>query len=480
MMNARSMIRTVAVKEIREIIRDGRLRLLGGIVVLLTLAALAFGVQQTELAEHQREHAQERAEQQWQGQGKKNPHVAAHYGTHIFAPTSVATAIDPGVSAYMGRSVKAEAHKRNLASHSAAEDGGALSRMGSFSVATVLLQLVPLLIIALGYGLWSLERERGTLRQVMSTGVDRRHLFWGKAIALAIVLSALLLPAALIVLGTLTLLVGGGADTVIRLATMTLSYGLYFTIFGSLTLWVSAQTTSSRASLVVMIGIWVLFCLVLPRGATEVAVSTSPLPSQSEVTRNIQKSLEKGIDGQSDREEEVEKRISALMAEQGIENAGLMISPAILNGIELQAEAMWEDEMFNHHVDHLEDQITAQEQHISWGGLLSPYIAMRTLSSGLSGTDYAHHRHFTTAVEEWRKSFVTYLNVSFAENAGTEGWNYQADPQVWKNAPAFTYTPPTIHFALQNNLLSLLSLLLWTLITVTIASWSANRIKVSG
>ena len=479
MMNARTMIRTITIKEVREMVRDGRIRLLGGIVMLLTLAALVFGAQQTERAEEEREHAQERAETQWEGQGKKNPHVAAHYGTHIFAPTTAATAIDPGVSTYMGRSVKVEAHKRNLASHSAAEDGGALSRMGAFSVATVLLQLVPLLIIALGYGLWSMERERGTLRQVMSTGVNRQHLFWGKAIALGAVICALLIPAGLIVLATLTFLGGGNADTFLRLGIMTLAYGLYFVCFGGLTLLASARASSSRSSLVVMVGIWGLFCLVLPRVATEVAGRTSPLPSEASVSRDIQKSLAVGLNGDSTREKEVEKRITSLMAEQGIENAGLMIDVSILNGIELQAEALWEDEMFNHHVAQLEDQIASQEQDISWAGLFSPYIAMRTLSAGLSGTDYAHHRHFTNGVEDWRTSFVTYLNTAFAENAGDEGWNYQADPEVWKNAPTFEYTPPTIGFVLQFHWFSLLTLFFWSLITIWVALWAARKVKVT-
>ena len=160
MLASSPLLRAVILKEVREVVRDGRLRVLGGIVLILAIAALAFGVQQTTRAQHAREHARERATDQWQGQGEKNPHVAAHYGTHVFAPTSAATAIDPGVSAFMGRSVKLEAHRRNLASHSAAQDGGGLQRMGAFSVAMVLLQLVPLLIIALGYGLWSRERER--------------------------------------------------------------------------------------------------------------------------------------------------------------------------------------------------------------------------------------------------------------------------------------------------------------------------------
>ena len=175
----------------------------------------------------------ERAETQWEGQGERNPHSAAHYGTHVFAPTSVVTAIDPGVSPYLGRSVEIKAHKRTLASHSEAQDSGGSKRLGSFSVASVFLLLVPLLIIALGYGLWSRER-RGTLRQVLSTGVKQGDLFWGKTLALLFVIFILLVPAALIIVGVLWSLGGGDGDTLARLGLLTLSYA-YFGVFAGLT-----------------------------------------------------------------------------------------------------------------------------------------------------------------------------------------------------------------------------------------------------
>ena len=230
----RSLIRSVARKEVREVVRDGRLRLLCGIVVVLAFAAFAFGAQQARRAEAARAHAQERAAAQWEGQGKKNPHVAAHYGTHVFAPTSVVTAVDPGVSAFLGRSVKVEAHRRNLAAHAEAQDGAGMKRLGAFSVATVLLQLVPLLIIALGYGSWSRERERGTLRQLLSIGVDRRILLWGKALALLVVVVGLMLPATLVIGGALWSMAGGDASTLVRLSLLALTYSVYFAVFGEI------------------------------------------------------------------------------------------------------------------------------------------------------------------------------------------------------------------------------------------------------
>ena len=476
-MKARSPIRFVAQKEIREIVRDGRLRLLGVLVVILALAALAFGAHQTYRAQEAREHARETAVSQWENQGEKNPHVAAHYGTHVFAPTSAATAIDPGVSAYLGRSVKIEAHRRNLAGHTAASDGAALQRLGDFSVATVLLLLIPLLIVALGYGLWSRERERGTLRQLLSTGVEPRALFWGKAIALAMVVGALLIPAALLILAALWALGGGDAGTLLRLGLLGLGYGVYFAIFGALTLFASAMARSSRGALVGLVGVWGVLCLIAPRAATEVSATLAPLPSRAELARQIDHGLAWGLDGKTERDPAIDAMVRDLMAEEGYANTGLMVDDTFLTGFELRAEARWEDAIYNHHVKALNDQIATQESRVSWAGLVSPYVAMRALSAGLCGTDFAHHRHFTDYAEGWRQALVDRLNATFAERAGALGWDYRAGSELWKNSPPFTYQPPGAGFALRTHLIDVTSLLLWLVLAFGLAVGSARRVR---
>jgi ABC-2 type transport system permease protein len=472
-----SLIGCVMQKELREIVRDGRLRLLGGLVVLLALTALAFGAEQTYRSQHAREHARERATDQWEDQGDKNPHVAAHYGTHVFAPTSAATAIDPGVTPYLGRAVKIEAHRRNLAAHSAAQDAAGLQRLGSFTVTTVFLMLLPLLIIALGHGLWGRERERGTLRQLLSTGVDRRALLWGKITALFLVIAALVIPAGLVIVGVLWALGGGDSGTLLRLGLLAVGYGVYFAIFGGLTLYASAAGRSSRAALVAMVGVWGLFCLVTPRAASEVAGAVEPLPSQGELARAVSLSLDKGIEGTAEREVAVTAIASDLMAQKGLSDMGMMVDESFLAGFQLQAEARWEDMVFTHHIGALEDKIAAQEDVVAWAGFLSPFVAMRTLSAGLCGTDFAHHRHFTDHAEAWRQALVAQLNQAFADNAGVDGWDYRAGPDLWKNAPAFDYEPPSATFALQTHAASVLALLMWLLLALGLARRSARRVR---
>ena len=169
-----------------------------------------------------------------------------------------------------------------------------------------------------------------------------------------------------------------------------------------------------------------LFLLSRPRGAAELSGALEPLPSEAQLARDVGHSLENGVDGQTNRDDAIDAMVKDMMAKKGFVNTGMLVVDTELTGIELQAEAAWEDGVYDHHIEQLNESISAQESVVSWIGLVSPFVAMRSLSAGLSGTDYAHHRHFSDYAEGWRKALVTQLNETFAQNAGTQGWDYRA------------------------------------------------------
>ena len=74
------------------------------------------------------------------------------------------------------------------------------------AAAQVLQHLVPLLIILLTFGALAGERDQGTLRQLLATGIGRSDLALGKALGIAGALALLLVPAA--VVGAAALVVG--------------------------------------------------------------------------------------------------------------------------------------------------------------------------------------------------------------------------------------------------------------------------------
>jgi len=231
---------------------------------------------------------------------------------------------------------------------------------------------------------------------------------------------------------------------------------------------------------VVMVGIWCAVVLVVPRIASEAALVTRPLPSEGALARDISKALEVGIGGKLEREVAVEAIIADLMAEQNLSNTGMLVQGADVQGLELRAEAQWEDMIHDHFLNDLEERIAAQEGLVHGFGVVSPFVAMRSLSAGLAGTDYAHHRHFSEAAEGWRKVLVTKLNEDFADNAGAAGWDYKAGSELWKKIPPFHYTAPTLGLVLRTHGLSAGVLLVWLMLAIGLARRAASRVRVVG
>ena len=87
---------------------------------------------------------------------------------------------------------------------------------------------------------------------------------------------------------------------------------------------------------------------------------------------------------------------------------------------------------------------------------------MRTLSSAFSGTDVAHHRHFTGYAEAWRQNFVDSLNEAFSEKQVLRA-GLSSRTELWKNAPEFDYQPPKPTYGFDVHLLSAVALLGWFL-----------------
>ena len=151
------MTRKTLIKEIKELFRDGRVRIAMIIVVLLMGFSIWISARQYQNINEQYEVAKTAERAIWDSQGEKNPHSAAHYGTYAFKPKYPLSLVDQGVDKYAGTSIFLEAHKRNEAQFSAAADQTGLARFGDLTPDFMLLFMIPLLIILLGYNSFTKE-----------------------------------------------------------------------------------------------------------------------------------------------------------------------------------------------------------------------------------------------------------------------------------------------------------------------------------
>jgi ABC-2 type transport system permease protein len=467
------VITRIAKKEMTEMFRDGRFQIAAGIVGVLLLASLAAGWTQYENLKTQHETAQRAERMNWLTQERKNPHQGAHYGVYAFKPKSQLSVVDTGVDPYVGAAVYLEAHKQNEFKFRPAQDASTtIQRFGELTAAVVLQILIPLLITLLTFAAFAGEREQGTLRQLLSLGVTRRQLACGKALGIAGALAAVLVPATFIGVAALAMTSTTGllAVDVTRGVLMIAAYLVYFAVFIALTLAVSAWSPSSRFALIAVFAFWMINGLIATRAFSDLGSYLHPTPFEVEFDASLQRDLAdtKRLDSKLD----IMK--AGLFKQYGVSKLDDL--PINFRAISLQEAEEHGYTIFEKHFGRVFDQFEAQNAVYQLGGLVSPLIAVRSISMGLAGTDFAHHRDFIVAAEGYRRTIVRYMNDDILVHPTKNGEEYLAGNELWSKVPEFHYEAPGAAWAMSHYTASIGLLGGWLVAAVLAAGIAAQRI----
>lgn len=451
----------IARNEFTQTLRDRRFVMAGGVVLLLLLVAAWTGFRNYQSLADKREKANQTARAAWLSQPEKNPHSAAHYGTFAFRPKSDLSFLDTGLDTYTGASVYLEGHRQNDTKFSAAEDATVLIRFGEMTVAFVLQLLIPLLIIFLCFSTFTREREENTLKLLVSQGASMADLYWGKVLGFSRVVGLVVGPSLLLAGGLLFAQTGfqPTTDSLLRLALFALIYAFYFFLFVAGSLFVSARSESSRGSLLTLLGVWIVACVLLPKATANLGESLFSIPSSYAFNRQIHKDGEKGIDGHnpsSARAKELEKKI---LAQYGVDSVSKL--PVNFDGIVMQEGEKYTSLVYQKHFGALQEQFQKQNSLATVVGFLNPYLAVRDLSMGLSGSDYEHFLDFKAKAEQYRFGLVEGLNNEMKTFSKTGDWDKKVSRDFWTKTPDFTYQLPSVGWALGRHALSGLALLLF-------------------
>jgi ABC-2 type transport system permease protein len=466
------MITRIARKELTEMFRDGRFRLLSGMVLVISLLSLAAGWQNYSALSRQHATAQSATREQWLAQDRKNPHSAAHYGVYAFKPKSQLAMIDTGVDPYMGVAVWLEAHKQNDFKFRPAQDRTAVQRFGEMTGAEVLQVFLPLFIVLMTFSAFSGEREQGTLRQVLSLGVSRRDLALGKALGVTAALGLVLLPATVLAVLALAWSAEGGlvAGDPLRGVLLGGVYLAYFALLIAVSLAVSAHARSSRLALIGLLTFWFVNSLVASRAASDLAGWLYPTPSAIE----FQKAMDADLNNQVDMKVRLDQRRAEVLKQYNVDNVDAL--PIAFSGVSMQEGEEHGNEVFDKHYGRLFDRYEQQNRVYQVGGVIAPMLSVRALSMGLAGTDFPQHRDFALAAEDYRREIQRLMNGDIAANQ-KKGQAYLADQNLWASVPDFDYTAPATSWVLGNYTTSLLVLGLWTIAALAWMVRSANLVR---
>lgn len=467
------MIRAIIGKELVECQRDRRALVVAGLLALLIAVGLITAWSSQTEQRRQARQAQGDDRTAFESQGDKPPHAAAHFGRMAYRPLPPLAVFDPGATPYLGQVIWLEAHTQSPAMFRPVEDAPELRRLADLSVAGVLTLLVPLLVFVLGCGAFAAERERGTLRQVMSTGTSIGRLFTGKLAVVAGV--GVAVPVVAIAIAVAMAVSAGAAagDALVRGASLALGYGCYGIACAAIAVLVSARARTTRAALLVLLGLWAASVVIAPRLAASVAERVYPTPDSGAFWAAAGSAIraqqpKRNSDEYRAAEREVLRR--ALGREptaedvRAVDRTGVAMEVSELLGARAYAAAYAE----------LYATYERQRQVRRWLSVLSPAIALQQMSGALAGTDVAAHHHFASAAEHQRQAVIRAMNEDIMLRGAGRGFSYLGNTELWTRIPEFTYHPPPASSAIRSAFWDLLIVMIWSVLALVLA-WHAAR-----
>ncbi len=433
-----SIVNRIAREEWRALMRD-RAAVVGlGLLTVLMLAASLSAWEQQRHASAERARYQDAVDAQFKAQPDRHPHRMVHYGQFVFRPLNPLAAFDPGIDGFTGNTLFLEGHRQNGANFGDVRQASLLMRFGALTPAFVLQVLAPLLLVFFGHAAVARERESGTLRMLLAQGVASRQVVAGKLIALSGFAGLMLLPA----LAGLALLVAGSDARWASAAMLAAGYAMWLMLWSLAVVLVSLLCARGRDALLVLLALWAVVVILLPRWIPDLANRAIDVPTRFETAIAVQRDYLALGDAHNPDDPKFLAFRAGLLRRYGVTRVeDLPVNYKGLVGMEGERAS---SALFSQYAADTFDRQARQNALVDGFGWLVPTLALHRLSMAASGTDLNHFRRFTEQGERYRYSLVQGLNqlqveqVRYADDT-TPGKENRISHDHWRAFPAFRF-----------------------------------------
>jgi ABC-2 type transport system permease protein len=375
------------------------------------------------------------AEATFFAQPDRHPHRMVHYGHYAFRTPPPLSAFDPGVDAVTGQSIYLEGHRQNTAMFADTRAAADLGGFAALTPANLYQLLIPLLLIIIGHGVVLRERESGTLSVLLAQGQTGLAIAGGKALALAGVAGLFLLPVAVLAGLSLT-----GGESPLAAGLLVCGYALYLAVWAALVLAVSLWVRQRSVALGVLVLVWLMVALIVPRIGINAASAAIDAPGKIEsdlVMLAEERKLGDGHNAADPAFEALKKQVLEQYQAASVEELPVNWRGVVAGHSEAKLTAL-----MNAHAERRMESEAAQARIVTWFGLASPTLAMGAASRALAGTDLATHHRFLRESEALRFDFVQGLNdlhataLTYADDAARSS-DAEAEKRTRVNAASW-------------------------------------------
>jgi ABC-type transport system involved in multi-copper enzyme maturation permease subunit len=415
------MLRDIIKKEIQDTIMSPRFVFTFLLCTILILLSVYTGINnyQAELKEHSAAVALNRKNlesQQSYGQ-------LAGTGTRINRKPQVLSTIVSGIWEAVGRVAQVNIVYDPSMIESKYSSNPIFAVFGPLDLTFIVKIVLSLFAILFTYDAIVGEKERGTLKLSLSYKVPRDRLILGKAIGGFV---SLLIPLVIpLVLGLLLLMIYpnislSGNDW-LRIGIICLMFLLYLSVFFTLGLFISARTSRSSTSFLILLFIWVTFVTVIPKASVMIAGQIKPIPSVHEITAQKDSYLQ-----------EIQKEAIAEYRKYMKENPRPGKDKPEEQKRWDEEVRKWSEEYRGRLLGRIEEQNAAverdyqmkmrQQQRLAVNfSRISPASALMFASMSLGRTGVSEHERFLNSVKTYKPIFTKWINQKIGSSQAPQG-----------------------------------------------------------
>lgn len=425
---------------------------------------------------------QEEARKDWMSNPDKHPHRMAHYGDYAFRPKPPLSVFDFGMESYFGNAIYLEAHKQNSTNFSEAGFSTGFLRFGEISMAMVLQLLLPLIIFFIGFGAIATEKENGTLKIILSQGLSWNELIIGKSLGLFLIVMIFYVPAILALAGIWLSVRTPGiwTDEFWRLLLIAIVYFFYLLTFSVLAVIVSAVSRTAKTSLITLMGIWLLLTIILPRTCQSLGSYLYRAPSKAAFEAAIEADILKQGDSHNPDDLHYKALKDSLLTVYKVDSVQKL--PFNYSGYVMAEGEKISSEIYNQHFESLLDVYRSQNSFYKLVSLFNPFMAVKSLSMALSGTDFNSYVDFQKQAETHRYDLAQKMNdlqIRYISNQKPKPGDppLSIDRKHWAEVTAFVYTPVLVSSVFSNEILPFFSFILWIIFLLFALRTLSKKLK---
>ncbi len=350
---------------------------------------------------------------------------------------------------------------------------------------TFIIKMVfSLYVILLGFEAVSGEKERGTLRLVLSNSVSRLKLLTAKYVA---ILASALIPmlvgliVSLIIIGIFLPSVFG-FGSLPRIAVFLLLSLAYLSLFAFLSLLLSSLILRSSLVLLVLLSFWVVFAFIIPDASTLLAEKVAKAPTEYQLARLVGPTIKEEVWGRMKRMQDRIKSGELKTEKDVLAEADLAFSEGQDRVRKLYADY---DNAMQQRADLAKKMSRA-----------SPSALFQYSAEDISETGATAAGRFLANARDYSRVYDEYILKKVGRVVGVSPWSYSTSatlngkdiylespqPQEYEgdksDFPRFMETKPTLLEGLEGGLWDIAGLLIWNIILAGLAFLAFLRTDV--